>query len=202
MRRGIFGGTFNPAHKGHREALRAFILSARLDTVYVIPTFTPPHKDIPDKWADFEDRLEMCRLAFSDLDGICEIVFSDIEKQLFNETGEKSYTYMTVERLYKPQDTLCLYVGTDMFLTLDKWRNSDYLLSHVEVWVMPRGDKRDSEIPSFKEFLKEGFEGCIVEIINETPIDASSTEIRSGNLGLLPESVREYIDRKGLYDDV
>ena len=67
---------------------------------------------------------------------------------------------------------------------------------------MPRGDKRDSEIPSFKEFLKEGFEGCIVEIINETPIDASSTEIRSGNLGLLPESVREYIDRKGLYNDV
>ena len=120
MRTGIFGGAFNPVHKGHTNALEAFIRSAGLDRVYIIPTYAPPHKELPSESADFDERLEMCRIAFSELESECELIFSDIEKRLYLETGEKNYTYITVQKLASKDDTLCLYVGTDMFLILDK----------------------------------------------------------------------------------
>ncbi len=199
MRTGIFGGTFNPVHKGHTNALDCFIRSAKLDRVYIIPTYSPPHKEMPSESADFDERLEMCRIAFSELETECELIFTDIEKRLCLETGERNYTYITVQRLMEKEDTLCLYVGTDMFLILDKWKNADLLLSSVEVWVMPRCDEKDSEIPSFKKALEEKFPQCRINVIGDPPTDASSTEIRSGNFGLLNSGVREYIVKKGFY---
>ena len=47
-RLGIFGGAFDPVHKGHTESLK-FINDLKIvDEVYVIPNFASPHdKDIP-----------------------------------------------------------------------------------------------------------------------------------------------------------
>ena len=140
MRIGIFGGTFNPPHKGHAEALRCFITSANLDRVLIIPNYLPPHKDVPKDWADFNTRLEMCRIAFEGVLGDFPSEFSDIEKRLFEKNGDKSYTYKTVEALLNKEGTLCLYVGTDMFLTLDRWKNPEYLFENTEIWAMPRGN--------------------------------------------------------------
>jgi nicotinate-nucleotide adenylyltransferase len=200
MRTGIFGGSFNPPHRGHAEALRAFISAARLDKTYVIPTFIPPHKDTPVGWAKFEDRLEMCRLAFSDINGGEGLIFSDIEKIIHEETGDKSFTWRTLERLSEScKDDFCLYVGTDMFLTLESWKNPEYLSSRAEIWVMPRGESSDGEIPSYKKYLEDKFKGCNIHIIECSALDASSTKIRSGNLGLLDSRVREFIAERELY---
>ena len=174
MRVGIFGGTFDPPHKGHAEALKRFILSAGLERVFVIPTFMPPHKELPEGCADFEDRLSMCKIAFSCSTSLCDVVFSDIERVLFLESGEKNYTFKTLERLKKDShDTFCLYVGTDMLLTFKNWKNSEYLLKNAELWVMPREDE---------------------------PFSASSTIVRAGSFTLVDERVREYIVSRGLYE--
>lgn len=199
MRTGIFGGTFNPPHKGHAEALRCFISSARLDRVLIIPNFLPPHKEIPENWASFEDRLEMCRIAFAEAVGGTPAEFSDIEKRLYEKTGEKSYTWKTVEKLLETDDTLCLYVGTDMFLTLDKWKKPEYLFENTEIWAMPRGNPDDREIPDFKLKLEKDFPNANITLITTPPIDASSTEVRAGDFGLISRDLRKYIAEKGLY---
>ena len=99
MKTGIFGGAFNPVHKGHTASLFAFIKSAAPQKVLVIPSYISPHKEAPKLTASFEHRCEMCALAFpKNVDG-CEVIISDIEKTLFLENGDRSYTYKTVETL-------------------------------------------------------------------------------------------------------
>ena len=69
IRIGIYGGTFSPPHNGHIAAAKAFMEQMWLDFLYVIPTATPPHKEM-DVPVDAKHRLEMCRLAFSDVEGV------------------------------------------------------------------------------------------------------------------------------------
>lgn len=202
MRAGIFGGTFNPPHLGHARALECFIEKAMLDKVYVIPTYLPPHKALPEKRAGFEDRLNMCSLAFSSLDKRCEIVFSDIEKRLFEKDGEKSYTWKTLELLKNDgEKNLCLYMGTDMFLTLDKWKRPDFILKTTEIWVMPREDSQEASLVDFKNTLVKKYPDSSINIIDSSPLSASSTDVRRGGFTLLSPEVREYIVSKGLYVD-
>ena len=63
MRIGIFGGTFNPIHKGHERIAHKAIETGELDRLIVMPANVPPHKTAASL-ATAADRLEMCRLAF------------------------------------------------------------------------------------------------------------------------------------------
>lgn len=44
MKTGVFGGTFNPVHKGHIMLAEYCMDSVRLDRIIMIPTAVPPHK--------------------------------------------------------------------------------------------------------------------------------------------------------------
>ena len=117
MRVGIYGGTFSPVHNGHVAAAKAFMEQMWLDILYVIPTGTSPHKEM-DGEATGADRLEMCRLAFADVEGV---IVSDCE---IRRSG-KSYTVDTLREFYAPEHRLFLLCGTDMMLTLDTWYQAD-----------------------------------------------------------------------------
>ncbi|MBR1563100.1 MAG: adenylyltransferase/cytidyltransferase family protein, partial [Ruminococcus sp.] len=66
MRTGIFGGTFDPVHLGHKHCLLTVIEKVGLDRVIIMPDRIPPHKQSRDI-ASPEDRVEMLRLTFSDV---------------------------------------------------------------------------------------------------------------------------------------
>ena len=54
MKLGIYGGTFNPPHTGHRKAAQEAIRALGLDKLLVIPTAEPPHKELPGETASAE----------------------------------------------------------------------------------------------------------------------------------------------------
>ena len=45
MKIGIFGGTFNPIHKGHLALINRMIERLALDRLILMPAAVPPHKD-------------------------------------------------------------------------------------------------------------------------------------------------------------
>ena len=100
MKTGVFGGTFNPVHKGHIMLAEYCMDSVRLDRIIMIPTAVPPHK-ISKNLASENDRLNMCELACK---GKKNFSVSDIE---IKRQG-KSYTYETVTQLKEiyPDDHL------------------------------------------------------------------------------------------------
>lgn len=200
MRIGIFGGTFNPPHLGHKRLAKSIIEEAKLDRMLIIPTATPPHK----QWSDLaseKDRLNMCRLLFSEN---CYEV-SDLEIL----RGGKSYTVDTVKELKKlyPDDELFLIIGSDMLLSFHRWFMFEEILKNVTLCVATRENEISTEnlLSYAKETLKLGADDIVISTVDA--FVCSSTQVRnlikegSKTDSYLSCDVREYIDVKDIYTD-
>ncbi len=198
IRLGIYGGTFSPPHKGHIKAAEAFLEAAELDQLLIIPAFLPPHKDTHGL-VSADIRLSMCRAAFGELP---RTDVSDIEIK----KGGKSYTYITLGELSREDIELFLLVGTDMFLTLDEWKNPELIFSLAKIALIRREDESEIEAQIKHKILeyKEKF-GAEMLFIPAEPIEISSSELRESLLlgkdasDFLPKGVNDLIVKEDLY---
>lgn len=198
LRIGIYGGTFSPPHKGHIAAAKAFMEQMWLDILYVIPTATPPHKEL-EVDVSAKDRLEMCRLAFEELDGVC---VSDLEIA----RGGKSYTVETLRELSGEDRRLFFLCGTDMMLTLDRWREPEEIFRLCYPVYIRRDNDRslDAVIVNKIAQYQRDF-GKVVRRIVADPIEISSSQIRrmitdgEDLSGVVTKKVENYIRHNHLY---
>ena len=196
----IYGGSFNPPHIGHLNAARSFFRQTGADELIIIPSFIPPHKECID-FASAEDRLNMCRLNFQGIEGTS---VSDIEIS----RGGKSYTYITLEKFYRPDTELYFLVGTDMLLTLDEWMHPEKILKYaILCYVRREADEAISDKISDSISSLELKYGCKIMKINAEVNEISSTEIRDAikrgldtSSYILPE-VFDYILKNRVYFD-
>lgn len=198
IRIGIYGGTFSPPHNGHIAAAKAFMEQMWLDFLYVIPTATPPHKEM-DVPVDAAHRLEMCRLAFAGVEGV---YVSDMEMR----RGGRSYTVDTLRELTGEDRRLFLLCGTDMMLTLDQWREPEEIFKlSYPVYIRREKDALIDKMIVQKIADYNQKYGKVVRRIVTEPIELSSNLVREklGNgedvSDLIPASVEKYIRDNHLY---
>ncbi len=180
VRFGFFGGSFDPPHLAHTLAALWALETGEVDRVLVVPAARHPFgKECGASW---EDRLEMCRLAFRRLEPDVEV--SDIEGRL----GGVSYTHRTITELLaaRPGSSFRLLTGSDIVDDLPKWKNGPELLELAPVLELPRPGGASAA------------EGVYLP-------DVSSTRVREALAGgqpaegLLGFEVRRYIAGRGLY---
>ena len=201
MKTGIYGGSFNPIHKGHLTAAMSAAKQLGLDRLFLIPASVPPHKVLSADSAEAQQRLEMTVLATADMD--CEVEVLDIE---LKRTG-KSYTSDTLRELKAqyPDDELWLLMGTDMFLSFHTWHEPDVILSLASLAAFSRTEEGEDEAFAAQEkFLEETFSANVVTLKNPDVIEISSTEVRAAlptgdGEEYLTAAVYGYILRHGLY---
>jgi nicotinate-nucleotide adenylyltransferase len=195
---GIYGGTFSPPHNGHLQAARAFMEQMWLDFLYVIPTATPPHKAMNNP-VSAEHRLEMCRRAFAGIEGV---YVSDLELR----RGGISYTVDTLRELSGEDRRLFLLCGTDMMLTLDRWRSADEIFRLCYPVYIRRDNDRSLDgviVEKIAQYQRDY--GKVVRRIVTEPIELSSSDVREqiaagGDVSqMIPESVKKYITDNHLY---
>lgn len=198
MKIAIYGGTFNPPHRGHVESLQAVYKQAKPDRVLVIPASIPPHKELAAGSPDAEKRLELTRLAFK------ELPYAEVTDMELTRTG-KSYTSDTVAELLRkyPDAELMLAMGTDMFLSFETWHEYRYLIDNVTMLVFARREGEDEKIFKYGEYLESKY-GAKINYIMHDPLPISSSEIRRllpRRLGreLLPGAVFARIVKNGDY---
>ncbi len=203
MRIGIYGGTFNPPHLGHLISARFAMDFLELDKLLLIPAGEPPHKAVPEGSPTGEQRLEMTELAADALllPGRAEV--SDMELR----RGGKSYTADTLRALRQeyPEAELWLLMGTDMFLTLQNWREPEVIcsLAHLGAFTRTRSDTGEMlEIQGKYLSDRFGAKVCTILLPQITPV--SSTQLRAmleqgEGAQYLPPAVYGYILRHGLY---
>ena len=198
MKIAVYGGSFNPPHLGHVTAARAAIEALRPDRLLIIPTSTPPHKELEENSPSPAERLKLCRLAFGDIPG-AEVSDMEIRRK------GKSYTADTVAALRKeyPGAELCLVMGTDMFLSFRSWNRWQTILKACTLAVMSRGEDDREAIERFKAEL-ETEDAARVALIIHRPLPMSSTEIRDRlrhrrGAEELPGEVYGRVIRKRLY---
>ncbi len=200
---GIYGGTFNPPHKGHVRAAHAFLESCSLDRLLVMPANIPPHKIVRND--NPQIRHDMTELAFSDSPYYKKKLFvSDYELK----EKRTSYTVKTLRRFSSPFRELYLLCGTDMFLSLPTWYRPEEIFRRAVI-VLARRESDPEEagrIEEAKERFIKAYGGKIVEI-DYDPIEVSSTEIREAVKegkdlkALVPDAVEDYIVKNGLYKE-
>ena len=198
MRVGIYGGTFSPVHNGHVAAAKAFMEQMWLDILYIIPTGVTPHKTMKGD-TTAADRLEMCRLAFEGVEGV---IVSDLEMR----REGKSYTVDTLRELYDPDGRLFLLMGTDMLLTLDKWREPEEIFRLCYPVYVRRendGELDQAIVEKISSYQKKY--GKVVRRIVTPAIELSSTDVRAAVAegfpieGAVPPTVAAYIRDRDLY---
>ena len=195
----LYGGSFNPPHRGHLEAARTALDELDPDRFLIMPDNLPPHKQLEEGSPTPDERLRLCRLCFSGLQGI------KISEMEIRRKG-KSYTYDTVCELQRqnPKASLTLVIGTDMFHSFEEWYHFEYLLANCRLAVLARDLDDDELLRRTRDRLTEKY-GADIIILPHTPFPMSSTEIRSA---LRKRAGREYLTdevyaeviRRRLYD--
>ena len=194
---GLFGGSFDPIHKGHISMALRLAQVLELDGVLLMPTFVPPHK-IKENMASAEHRLAMCRLVAEE-HPLLQV--SDMEIQ----RGGASFTVDTLTALCDayPDTQWHLLVGADMFTTLRTWyRFPDIAEMAVLCTIARDGTDLMKLTKCAEEFAADGIR-CFVEPCPVEPY--SSTQVREriaiGEpiVDIVGESVEHYILAHGLY---
>jgi nicotinate-nucleotide adenylyltransferase len=218
-RLGLFGGTFNPIHRGHVQVARDVLHRFKLTAIQFIPSALPPHKT-EGFLASPADRYAMACRALEDEPAL---IVSDIEIQ----RSGPSYTIDTLRRfMAEPPHDLQLFfmVGLDAFLEIHTWKAYRQLFDLAAFIVMtrPQAAKPDQKLDALalkfaRERISDGYtltkeedtlihsEKQAIHLAPVTPVEISSSRIRemirkgqSIHQWVAP-NVATYIESKGLY---
>ena len=201
MNRAIYGGSFDPVHNGHINMAKQMYENAELDEIIVMPTAVSPFKqNMERKPASAENRLEMCRLAFSD----CPFVkVSDYEISL----NEVSYTVNTIRhfRMLYPDDRLFFIMGSDMLLSFGRWYCFKEIMSMCTLLVASREDG-EADIEQLDRKANELTQlGGRIMLVRTKVQEMSSSLIREKIMNnqdiscYMPENVVKYIAENNVY---
>ncbi|WP_322174726.1 nicotinate-nucleotide adenylyltransferase [Acutalibacter caecimuris] len=198
MRTAVYGGTFDPIHRGHLHILEEFMGRLGLERALLIPAGLPPHKQVRHL-ARPEERAAMCEIAAQSLPGQVEVCRMELERPGKSFTAD---TLAALEVLY-PADTFYLLMGEDMFLTVDRWHDAGGIFRRAVLCASPRSGEGLARLRHKQRELEKLGARCAVEDI---PFwDISSTSVRAlaregaDIAALVPAGVADYIAAHRLY---
>lgn len=205
MNLGLFGGTFDPIHRGHVDTVRRAREEAGLERVLYLPTSDPPHRP------DHEPASPWARYAMAELALLDE---ADLHVSAHELTpGHTAYTVETLEhfRRERPDDVLYLVLGSDSLARLTSWRRWRDLVGLARLVILARPGWQPAAVEEdlsaeLHELLFEGGGAPAPPVRVECAVDVSATEIRRRLArgeeppeGWLHPRVLDYIQKYNLY---
>lgn len=165
----IFGGSFDPIHKGHLALARAAAEQADLDELYFVTAKESPGKK---NVMDAAMRHRCVEEAIADLQGEQKTKFFASRFEL--EAESPSYSYKTIEHFQQefPAAEIFWLMGEDAFASLDSWKNAEKFLE-INVLVYPRQEQKEYPVPSLFAEAKDSY-----RYIEADYVDISSTQLR------------------------
>jgi nicotinate-nucleotide adenylyltransferase len=193
-RLGVMGGTFDPIHYGHLVTAEEALEQFGLDEVVFVPTGHPWMKE-HEVISPAEDRYLMTVIATAS-----NPLFSVSRVEVDREGP--TYTIDTLRALKSergPKSDLFFVTGADAVVEIFQWKQLDELfeLAHFIAATRPGYD--------IAAFSAHAGPHPGVTVMNVPALAISSTDIRA-RVGaghpiryLVPESVKAYIEKAGLY---
>lgn len=182
---GIFGGSFNPIHKGHIEVAKYAMKNLKLEEVWFIPTNITPGKKRTNIISN-QQRLQIIKESVKDIKA-----FKVKNYEIDNHNI--SYTIDTLNLLRKnyKNNEYYLLIGDDQFNKFLSWKDYQEIIKKSHVVVFNReGIKNKELIDKINPIL-----------LKNRKIDISSTKIRQGHFNLLDENTLNIINKQYLYID-
>ena len=205
---GVFGGTFDPVHRGHVASIVDFRDRLSLARVLVIPAGVPPHRDTPA--SSGAQRLEMLRRAFEGETRL-EIDYSELQR-----SGRSCMvdTLASIREELGASEPLLFALGMDAYLTLPTWHKWEALTRFAHIVALARPGIESVLPPVLQAWeagrrvapdaLLDSAAGCIVHL-KLSQLDVSATAVRdrrgagSDWRNWLTPAGADYIETRGRY---
>jgi nicotinate-nucleotide adenylyltransferase len=204
MRIGLFGGTFDPVHTGHRTLLETAADTRFFDRIYVVPTAIPPHKSM-DAVSLSAYRYEMVRLALRNCNFSIPVLLSDLEIR----RNRVSYTLETVRELQDSLDhraEIYLICGSDVVFEIEHWYRPELLLRETGLFLATRPGHEGEKLRLAIKEIRTRYATDIRQFASP-PIDISSREIRAmmsenpdRSIPYLDPDVQSWIRANAIYE--
>ena len=223
MNIGVFGGTFDPIHRGHIALARAALERFKLSRVLFVPANVPPHRrEAP--MAAYLHRYTMVALATADQKAFVPSLLEAPEEGAGKP--RPNYTIDTIRRLkqqLRKDDKVFFLIGIDAFLPIAQWHQAEALFKECEFIVASRPGHSLADVANAlpealrppaavtKPFAKQkaqgslALKGATVHLLEEVNQAVSATAIRQAIganrplVKLVDPLVGEYIKKAGLY---
>jgi len=224
MNIGLFGGTFDPVHRGHLALARAALERCKLHKVCFVPANIPPHKQ-KQPLSPFAHRFAMLALATAEEKAFVPSLLEAPDENA-GRKNKPNYTIDTVRRIkqsFKDIDQLFLLIGMDAFADIAKWHQAEALFRECKFIVagrpgysladvanaLPESLRPRAEVT--KPFQKQAatgdliLPGATIHLLGDLHQPASATSIRQASAEGKPTgrfvepSVADYIKKTGLY---
>ena len=166
---GIFGGTFNPPHKGHLYVSKNMLKQAGLDMIIWLVS---PNDHGKEKVPDVNERIEQVQ---SLLGNSQNIFLSNIEAEL-QTSNTAEIMRVLKQRLRRAE--LYWIMGADNLERFHKWENYEEILQNSKILVYDRGSF-GNKIYGYKSFVK--YHHGHIQFLRGKKLDISSTMIRQIN---------------------
>jgi nicotinate-nucleotide adenylyltransferase len=199
MRVALFGGTFDPPHRGHLAVARAAADGFGLDRVLFAPVGRQPLK-AGGVASGFADRVAMVELACA---GDARFGISLVDAP--REDGGANYTVDALAALREGMsegDRLFSLAGADSFLTIRQWHEPERLLELAE-WIVV--SRPGFSLDGLRALRLTAEQEARVHVLTEVHEEVSATDLRTRLeagaccTDVLPEAVAEYIESHHLY---
>lgn len=220
----IFGGTFDPIHRGHLAIARATAERLKLGRIYFVPADIPPHKQ-KEPLTPYYHRFAMVALALA---GHKNFIPSLLEApEVIQAEGKlASYSIDSVRRFkqsLKKSDRLFFLIGIDAFMDIAKWRSPVELLRECEFIVasrpgfsladvakaLPDEMRPEAQVANiFRNQQARGelvLSGTTIHLLDEVKEPVSATKIRAAAsqkrsvASMTGDAVADYIRKQNLY---
>lgn len=179
----LFGGSFDPPHRGHIQVAKAILAANLTDEVWFVPCGGHP---FGRTLSAAVHRIAMLRLMLEPKMSICEYE---------TNKSERTYSIDTLDALTTlyPKRTFSWLMGSDQLPSFHAWKEQDHLLQTYAVYVYPR---RGHPLSAAQKGM--------IPLSSLPEIDVSSTSVRqalqSGSVVThLDPDVTAYIQTHALY---
>jgi nicotinate-nucleotide adenylyltransferase len=198
MRIALFGGTFDPPHRGHIGIAAAAADVFRLDSVLFAPAGRQPLKN-EAALAGFADRLAMVRLVCAE-----DARFSASEIDAPRADGAPNYAVDTLAELRAgmPAAEIFSLIGADSLLGLRHWREPERLLELAE-WIV--ASRPGYPLPGLSSLGFTSWQRSRIHLLETVHYDVAATDIRRLLKGgdscseMLSQTVVNYIHEHHVY---
>lgn len=194
---GLFGGRFDPIHRGHVALAQAAADQLHLTEIRWLVTGTPVHKPAV---ASAHHRLNMVKVTLQALNDPRMVV--DDREILTSMHGEPSFTATTIESFQKetPGRALVWLIGEDQIQEFVTWHRWEWLIQNMSLAIVPRPGASTSDV---RQRLRSN--GGQLYTVCTPPNSISSSQIRErirhreSITDLVPKEVSNYIQNHHLY---
>ncbi|WP_169735586.1 nicotinate-nucleotide adenylyltransferase [Mycoplasmoides alvi] len=171
----IYGGSFDPFHKGHLTVAKIAMNKTKSDLLYFVPSYTNELKQ-NSLISHFNHR---CRMIKNDINK-----YKKFKLSIWNIKNKNLYSINLINYFLKkfPNSKLYLLIGSDQLNNFHTWKKAKEIskLTNIICVSRPKNKINKTNLKKFK-----------IQIIGNSNIDISSSTLRK-------TSIKKYMSQKNI----